>query len=211
MAKGEGPLTPEVIHPGNGPAERSRAYRINKAIREKQEVPEDDLAWLTEYKKQRAKSASRTRKVSYSEETAEAVGTGDAAYAAALAAPQLAKEEGRRIDALIREATNATASMAKMATGAFELMMKMSTAILDRNGTLERANISMLDTFRKTHIDMTHAHAALITQQAEVDADNVVREAEESAKQDSGMGEEIIQQFLPVIMAEMQKRAAGGK
>jgi hypothetical protein len=214
MAKGDAPLEPEVIPPpGNGPADRQRAYRIGKLIREKRPVSDDDLAWLTEYKKQQAKGASRSKKVTFTSEENEAVGTGDAAVAAALAAPQLAKEEGRRIDSLIREATNATSAMGKIATGAFELLLKFSTAVLERNGKLEQNNIGMLDTFRKSHVELTRAHAALVRQQAEQEADEITRDAEERAQDGEGgsdMVEGIIQQFLPVIVAEMQKRTAGG-
>jgi len=219
MAKSDGPITPEVIPPpGNGQTDRNKAYRINKAIRDGASVPPEDLAWLSEYEraKQTRGAASRSKKVTFSSEETEAAVTGDPEYAAILAAPQLAREEGRRIYSLIREATNATSAMGKTATAAFELLLKFATAVLERNGALEKNNIGMLDTFRKSHVEMTHAHAALVQQQAEHEAEAITRDAEETAREQedaggSDMVDGIIQQFLPVIVAEMQKRATASK
>ena len=219
MAKnsdGDGPITPEVIpSPTGNAADRNRAYRIKKTIDEGGTPPDEDLAWYTEYEraKRTRQTAARSKKVTYTSEEQEAVGT-TAEVAAALAAPQLAKEEGRRIDSLIRESTNASSAMAKVALQACEMVMKFGALVLERNGKLESNNIGMLDTFRKSHVEMTHAHSALIKQQAEFEADDIVRSAEDEAKENEGgndMVEGIIQQFLPVIVAEMQKRAVSGK
>jgi hypothetical protein len=215
----DGPLTPDVIPPpklpGNGPADRQRAYRIAKAVNEGASVPPEDLEYLAAYEKaKQARGASRSKKVTFTSEEMEAQGTGDAAMAAALAAPQLAREEGRRIDSLIRESTNASSAMAKVALAACEMVMKFGGMVLERNGKLEANNIGMLDTFRKSHVEMTHAHAALIQQQAEHEADEITREAEDAAKENEGSGDfvdGIVQQFLPAIVAEMGKRAAAAK
>ena len=132
-------VTPEVIPPPTGAAERNRAYRISKAVKEGRSVAPEDLTWLTEYEKaKQSRHAAKSRKVTYSSEETESAATGDMAVAAALAAPQLAREEGRRIDSLIREATNATASANKMTLAACEVMMKFAVAILERNGKLEQ-------------------------------------------------------------------------
>lgn len=212
MAK-EG-LTPEVLPPTDAAA-RNRAYRLKKAIAEGGAVPPEDLTWLTEYEKgKQSRSAARSKKVTYSSEETESAASGDAAHlAAALAAPQLAREEGRRIDSLIREATNATTNANKMTLAACEVMMKFATAILDRNGKLEQNNVAMLDTFRKSHIELTHAHSALIHQQAEHEADEITRDAEEAAQaavEKDGVSS-LVEQFMPVIMKEIAARSGGGK
>lgn len=212
-------ITPDVLPPPTptgSAADRNRAYRIGKTIKEGGTPTAEDLEWYTDYNKaKQTRTAQRSKKVTFTSEEQESAAQGDpATMAAILAAPQLAKEEGRRIDSLIREATNATTNANKMTIMACEMVMKFAVAILDRNGKLEQNNIGMLDTFRKSHIEMTHATAALVQQQAEHEADAIMREAEDKANENEGGGdmvEGIIQQFLPVIVAEMQKRAVSGK
>ena len=212
--KTDEPLTPEVIPPsGSNASDRNRAYRIAKGIKEGTSVPPEDLEWYAEYTKaKQTRAASRSKRVTFTSEEQESAATGDAA--AALAAPLLAREEGRRIDSLIREATNATSNANKMTLAACELVMKFAISAFARNGELEKNNVAMLDTFRKSHIELTHAHAALVRQSAEIEADDIVRQADDAARSDDegpDMVEGIVQQFLPVIIAEMQKRAAASK
>ena len=70
----------------------------------------------------------------------------------------------------------------------------------------------MLDTFRKSHIEMTHAQAALIQQQAEHEADGIVRDAESEGEEKGGDAiSDMVEKFMPFIMAEIQRRTGAGK
>lgn len=211
MAKdGEG-INPDVIPPSNAAANRQRAYRISKQIKEGHAASQEDLVWLTEYEKaKQSRHASRSKKVTFSSEETESAATGDLSVAAALAAPQLAREEGRRIDSLIKEATNATSAANKTTIAACELVLKFAGLILDRNGKLEQNNIAMLDTFRKSHVELTHAHAALVQQQAEQEADEITRQAEEAAaaaaEGDKDGINTLVEQFMPYILEGIAAR-----
>lgn len=188
-------ITPEIV-PGS-PADRTRAYRIRRALKkDPDEVPQDDIEWLRAYEAaQTSKGASRTHKVLYSEESAEAVGTGDAAaMAAAMAAPQLAKEEGRRLDNLITAATQATMMANKATQMAYEMVLRMSQQILERNGQLESVHLGMLDTIREGHLARTNAEAELIR-----------KEAEDSGGDRDGING-MVAQLMPAILSELTKR-----
>lgn len=195
MAKNDGVITPEIV-PGS-PADRTRAYRIRRALKkDPDEVPTEDKDWLRDYVEAQAanKGASRTHKMTYSEESAEAVGTGDAAaYAAAQAAPLLAKEEGRRIDNLINAVIAGTTASNKNTQTAYDMLLRMCGLIMDRNEQLERVHLGMLEAVRTGHIARTEAEAELIRKEAESgeDGDGI-----------NGM----VSQMMPIIVAEMAKR-----
>lgn len=199
MGKDE-PITPEIV-PGS-PADRTRAYRIRRALKkDPDEVPPDDVEWLRAYEAaQTSKGASRTHKVSYTEESAEAAGTGDAAaLAAAMAAPQLAKEEGRRLDNLIQAATQATMMANKATQAAYDMVLKMGAQLLERNGQLEHVHLGMLEAIREGHLARTNAEAELIRQEAE------------HSGEDKGGIDGMVAQLMPIILQELTKRNLAGK
>src|SRR5215831_9044160 len=190
MAKGDGPLTPEVISPKD-PANRARAYRIRKALKEAPEdVPAEDQRWYSSYEdaQKSARASKRKHTVEYREETDESAAEGDAgAVAAAMAAPQLAKEEGRRYDSLILAAVQAMTASGKQVALANEMVLKMATQIMGRNESMENVHIKMLETIQKLFL-------------AEAKA-----EAEEKAEKGGGL-EGMIREMAPMIMAEWAKR-----
>jgi hypothetical protein len=196
MAKTGEVITPEIV-PGS-PADRNRAYRIRVALKKDSDsVPPEDVEWLKAFEAAKVanKGASRSHKVSFTEESAEAVGTGDAAaYAAAMAAPQLAKEEGRRIDNLIAAVIQASNSSNKNIQVAYDMILKMAQQVLERNAQLEQVHLGMLETVRQGHLARTEAEAELIRKEAE------------SAGEDGDMTNGIIAQMMPVVMAEIARR-----
>jgi hypothetical protein len=207
MAKGDGPLTPEIINPAGSPADRARAYRIRKALRESpDEVPPEDQRWYTEYAENQktARGASRTHKVQFTEESAEAEGTGDAAaVAAAMAAPQLAKEEGRRYDSLILAAVSSMTAANKATSMAYDMVLKMGNQLLERNNQMETVHLSMLETIRAGHLARTEAEAELIRADAEADAN--------AAAEGPGGIDGMVKELMPVIISELAKRTGAGK
>jgi hypothetical protein len=169
-------------------------------------VPQEDLDWAMAYEKSktRNRAASKTHKVSFTEESAEAAGEGAEGVAAAMAAPLLAKEEGRRLDNLIL-AGNQTVAMANAQTNkAFEMLLRMSQQVLERNSRLEEIGIKMLETVREGHIARTQAEAALIMKDAEREADEMTR-GEESGGVDKMIGD-----AMPVIIEAVMKRLGPG-
>jgi hypothetical protein len=189
-------VTPELIKP-SAPENRTKAYRIRRDIKNHADVSTEDMEWLHSYEEAQrvAKGASRTHKVQYTEESAEAVGTGDAAaYAAAMAAPQLAKEEGRRIDQLILAAVQATTMANKATQAAYEMVLRMGSQLLERNGQLENVHLGMLDAIREGHLAKTNAEAELIRRDAE------------SAGNDEGGINGMVSQLMPVILQELTKK-----
>lgn len=201
MSKSEGVVNPEVIRPGS-PENRARAYRIRRAIKNADVVTPEDMSWLREYEdaQKTARGASRTHKVQYTEESAEAEGTGDAAsIAAAMAAPALAKEEGRRIDSLILAAVQATTMANKATQAAYDMVLKMGAQVLERNGQLEQVHLGMLEAIREGHLARTNAEAELIRQEAE------------HAGEDKGGIDGMVAQLMPVILQELTKRNLAGK
>jgi len=195
MAKNTEVVTPEIV-PGS-PADRTRAYRIRRALKkDPDEVPQEDKEWINAYEAaQVSKGASRSHRVSYTEESAEAAGTGDAAaYAAAMAAPQLAKEEGRRIDNLIAAVIQATVAANKNTQAAYDQILRSNQQLLERNAQLETVHLGMLEAIRTGHIERTKAEAELIMKEAE------------SAGEDNDVASGVIAQLMPVVLAEIAKR-----
>jgi len=195
MSKDTEAITPEIV-PGS-PADRTRAYRIRRALRkDEDDVPPDDKEWLRAYEAaQVSKGASRSHRVSYTEESAEAAGTGEAAaYAAAMAAPKLAKEEGRRIDNLIAAVIQATVAANKNTQAAYDQILRSNQQLLERNAQLEHVHLGMLEAIRTGHLARTEAEAELIRKEAE------------SAGEDGDMASGVIAQLMPVVLAEIAKR-----
>ena len=209
-------LTPEVVQPpeklpGNGAADRNEAYRIRKAIQDGEAVPPEKLVWLTQYEKAKdVRGASRSRKVSYTSEEMEAASTGDTSAAIALSAPQLAREEGRRIDSLIKAVTESATASSKQTQAAFTLLLSFATAILDRNGQLEQHNISAMEAVGKSSRRLAEAHAALVQQQAEHEADAITRDAEDAAKEREEEGSESDAQALIATLQQFMAMAQAG-
>lgn len=165
------------------PGDRVQAHKLRARAKQGPLEPVHQL-WLAEYEEKQSKArahasgadvgasrSARTIKLDMTEQ-AEAVGTGNAAVVAASAA-LVAKEEGRRLDALTLGAVDAlkesarinreTALMLREDYGAlFELLSK-------RTEILEATHIEMLHTVRTHFLAATQMEGALMNKEAEGD------------------------------------------
>jgi hypothetical protein len=181
-------------------AARNRAYKIRAAIRNGESISDEDAAWLEEYeanqKKPPAFGASQSlRKLSVDlEESQQAVGTGDAAEAAA--AGQLAFQEGRRIDYLSRIGVDALKDACKM-------YREMATIMKERMVELEHVHLEMLESVRAQYLART---------QAEINEMQAEAEARQLGEKEGG-GDEItrmaLEMFKPHIARTLIKSAVG--
>jgi len=131
-------------------------------------VSPEDAAWLADYENRTAAnkagdmgaSASRSRKVSYTEEEQEAaaVGYGSAAEMAAGAA--MVREEGRRIDNIVDRGINALVR-------AVETYDKMVAHLLKERQTDAALHRTLLESVRQHYIARTEAEAELIRNEAD--------------------------------------------
>lgn len=146
-------------------SDRAKAMIIRKKVRAKQPVSPEDAIWLADYeanqkqKDQYGRSASKSRKVSYTEEetAAAAEGTGSAAEAAALAA--VTREEGRRLDSIIDRGINAL----QRACDAWE---KMTAALLKERQADAVTHRALLESLRSHFLARAEAEADLIKAEA---------------------------------------------
>jgi hypothetical protein len=168
-------------------------------------LPAEDAAWLADYEEERGRvqdrGASRSHKVAYTEESAEAVGTGPAAEMAA--AGMMSREEGRRYDSLIAVGITAL----RTATDTYE---KMCGQLLQRNQQLEEAHVEMMRAYRMTVL-------ARVKSDAEAEAGKIIREAEEKAEataEDADpitkLAGELLPSLLPLLTDALAKKAAAG-
>jgi hypothetical protein len=176
-------------------SERQKAYRIRAAQRKGEHVSPEDMRWIDEYdQRKESRGASRSHKVSYVEELAEATGTGDAAaVAAAQFAPALAREEGRRIDYLIASSNQSVTIALRAVKDSHEMVIEMARQVMDRNKSLEEVHLAMLDSVREGHLARTNAEAELIRRDAD-------------AVGDEGGINGMVAQLMPVILQELTKR-----
>ncbi len=180
---------------------RAKAYRIRASQRKGDPVTSEEIRWLEDYENQKeARGASKTHKVSYVEESAEAAGTGDAAaIAAAQFAPALAREEGRRIDYLIAAANQSSNVALRAVKEAHDMVLSMAKLVMDRNASLEEVHLGMLDAVRDGHLARANAEAELIR-----------RDAESSGGDEGGING-MVSQLMPVILQELTKRKLENK
>lgn len=187
---------PNNVSKGPTASERVKASKIRAQIKTGQQINSDDAAWFADYVQARedtakARGASQSRKVTYSEEEASAVGEGDG-VAAAAAAGAMVKEEGQRLDSII------SLSMASMKE-ANELLMTMTRSMMKRT-----------EHFEITLVNMMNAQANLVTAHREnalraVDAEIRAMEAEKGAGED-GLSK-LATELLPLLIEQM----GGGK
>jgi hypothetical protein len=199
MAKDDKPLNPEVIPPSSAPANRVRAHRIRSALRSGKEVSPEDRDWIRAYSENRGSSRKHT--VEYREESAEAEGTGTAAeVAAAMAAPELAREEGRRYDFLIGASINAINASAKATDASNQMILKMAEQILKRNEQMENVHLKQLETIGVMSMQLANAEAESIIKDAEADAE--AKAAESGGDEISNM----VREMLPALLNEARRR-----
>jgi len=91
----------EVIPPSpKSGSDRTRAARLRARVRVRAPLAPEDAEWLNEYEaRTKDVGASASHKVSYTEESTQAMGTGSAAEVAAAAA--MVREDGRRLDNIL--------------------------------------------------------------------------------------------------------------
>lgn len=168
------------------PSDRVKATKLRTKIRVGHELAPADAEWLNNYEterdavKEQSKGASRAHKVSYTEESAEAVGTGSAAEVAALAA--VAREEGRQLDKVVSVALNAL-------TAACDLHRKMSEALLARAVEDGKTMRELMISVRTHYLDA-----------AELEADAIRKSAEEK---DDNSSDNMVNALLPLLAAKM--------
>jgi hypothetical protein len=166
--------TPPAPPPPPGPSERTRAYKLRQKVKAGQILLPTEDDWLRDYEAaQRARGgpdvgASASERVVHVEERTAAVGTGDAAAAAATAGAMV-REEGKRLDALIAQAIASSAAGVTAMQRACELHESMAATLLaDRQQDREemRTLMASIRTHYLARIDAEGA-AAKATQQAE--------------------------------------------
>lgn len=140
-------------------AHRSRAYNLRKRQRTGGVLLPSDADWLGAYEAAQAKrdgvtafGASESEKIVHVEERHKAVGVGEAAALAAAQA-SVAREDGRRLDALLATAVGAL----ERACGLHE---KMAQVLLSRWEQQEQVHLVMLDTVREQYLRATNAEVA---------------------------------------------------
>lgn len=150
------------------PGNRTKAFRLHKAVRGGQVLPPEDALWLASYddtarantEAQRKKAgknfgASRSgRRIKLDvEEHAEAIGVGGEAAAAAAQA-LAAREEGRRIDSLSVAAVDALKE-------ACSVYKDICLSLRDQVEVLQGTHIEMLQAVRSHFIARTEAEIEL--------------------------------------------------
>jgi hypothetical protein len=177
---------PPAPPPPPGGSERSKAYKLRQMVKAGQVLLPSQEDWLREYEaNQRARGgpdvgASASEKVIHVEERTAAVGTGDAAtYAAGAAA--MAKEEGKRLDALIAQSIAAATAGITSMQRACELHESMAATLLaDRQQDREEMRTLMASI--RTHY------------LARIDAEGAAAKAQQTAE-----GADPLQQVLQLL------------
>lgn len=142
------------------PGDRTKANRLRKAEKAGT-IGDIDRLWLADYNEKKAKNrtaeafgasrSERTIKVDVHEK-AEAIGTGSAAAAAALAA----REEGRRLDFLTSESVSAL----KEACAVYK---DVCLSLKERLEIIETAHVSMMEATRTSYLRSAELEAELAT------------------------------------------------
>lgn len=201
-----GPEAPEPP-PLPTPSERSKAYKMRSKLRAGIVLLPTEQDWLDEYEaRQRARGgpdvgASASERVIHVEERHAAVGTGEAATAAA-AASAIAKEEGRRLDALIQQATAALTSGMNAMGRASELYASMAENMLaDRMQDREEM---------RTLMQSVRAHYL-----ARIDAEAEARQATNSEQDQLSQVLQLLQELRgvprgPRVVPDGKTSAGGG-
>jgi hypothetical protein len=185
----------EEIHPdafASTPANRARAHKLRLKMRANGCLDEADSTWLAGYEEARAevsegmrapRGASRARRVSYTEEEEEAASEGDTSGATYLAAGEIARQEGRRLDSMIGVSITAMARVS-------EMYEKMMGHLITRNHQLENAHIGMMNAYREHFLGRVEAEAEL----------EVLKRAEDG---DKDALTSLAEQLLPVLLQQM--------
>lgn len=187
-----GEVVPGVVRPGK------RAYRLREKLRANVPISADDQEWLAQYEIEHPAhylktdiGASKSRKVSYTEEETAAVGTGAAAPSAtqALAMAQITREEGRRLDTILSQGMNALVR-------ACDLHERMAAILLRERVQDAEANRTLLLSVREHFLARTEAEGELQRQQSEPPTDPI-----------NALAAQLLPALLPLIMGETAKKA----
>lgn len=157
------------------PGHRTKAARLRGKVRSGVTLSPEEIEWLGAYEAQQRATATSTapfgasasERIIQIEERAASVGSGAAAEAAAMGA--LAKEEGRRVDNLVRAGID---SMHR----ACQLYESMARTMLARMQALEDVHLGMLDAVREHYMARTEAEAEVIRSEADNDDKGGVKE-----------------------------------
>jgi hypothetical protein len=175
------------------PSERTRAAKLRLALKAGRVLALDDVAWLEQYEQGQqahaeAIGASQSRRIEYSEEETQAIGTGDAAIAAAGMAAAT-REEGRRLDSML------AVSMSAMSR-AFDMSLRMCDLMANRNEKLEGAHVRMMEAMRGHYLARVEAEG-----EAEKLARQIEAEGEDGGKDSIG---KLAEQLLPYILPGLE-------
>lgn len=175
------------------PSERTKAAKLRLALKAGKPISLEDAAWLEQYEqgqqtRAEAIGASQTRRVEYSEEETQAIGTGDAALAAAGLA-SATREEGRRLDSML------SVSMTAMSR-AFDMSLRMCELMANRNEKLEGAHVRMMEAMRGHYL-------ARVEAEGEADALAKQLEAGEDGEGKDPLGK-LAEQLLPFLLPGLE-------
>jgi hypothetical protein len=174
------------------PSERTKAARLRMQVKASKPLSLDDAAWLEQYEagqtaRAEAVGASQTRRVEYSEEETQAIGTGEAAVAAAGIAAAT-REEGRRLDSML---TVAIGAMGR----AFDMSMRMCDLMANRNEKLENAHVRMMEAMRGHYLARV---------EAEGEADALAKQLEAGEEGDKDGISKLAEQLLPFLLPGLE-------
>lgn len=173
------------------PSDRTTAAKLRLKVKVGQPLTLDEAAWLETYEdgqnaRAEAIGASQAKRVSYTEEETQNIGTGEAAMTA-VGAATMAREEGRRYDMLLTVGIQAL----RTATDTYGRMVEQ---ILSRNAQLEKSHVEMMVAMR------THFLARV---EAEADAERLAKEIEGGEEKD-GIGK-LAEQLLPYLVPGLEQ------
>lgn len=158
------------------PRDRSRALRIRTQIRKGGAIEPEDATWYKGYeerreaadRKRRAHSmgASASSRTMHIEEHTAAVGVGEAAASAALAA-SVARAEGQRIDYLVHAGADALIEACRQHRELCGQAIGLMAEMRGRLQQVEDTHMAMLDSVRDHFISRTETEAELVRIQRE--------------------------------------------
>jgi uncharacterized protein YciI len=162
----------------SGTVESNRAGRIRLRLKARQRVAPADLTWLSEYEKTHGKnygrSASGSRKVSYTEEETNAAAEGLGSAADIAAAAMVTRAEGERLDSILTIGIKAL-------TEAVNCYKSMTAALLEERQADAQTHRALLESLRSHFLERAEAEAELIRVEADHAAKDNAGDTLESA------------------------------
>lgn len=157
--------------PAFPPADRARAYRIERKLKAEEieidDLPDSDRTFIADYRQRTAQRTQATERITHTEERSLDHASGDAGALEAMGAAQLAREEGRRLDTIVNRGFGALNDSISAHKDACTIYKGMVHDLLERSKEQDAAVVSMLVAMRDHFIARAEAEAALIAHQAQ--------------------------------------------